>query len=481
MKTILKNKVLWYTFTRYFTFAIQFISSLMIAKYLGPYYLGVWGFITLVIQYLARLNFGISNSVNTIASIHKQDGKYVSEVIGVGVSLLLVLSLLIIFFFVSVDFFRLEIGGKYSFMEYAPYVILIAIIAHFNLLFSNIFRVYGKIAIIAFNQSILPVSLLIVAFIYKGEKLLYALIIAYLSSVLLSFALYIIKSPVSFKPKMQFNLAKKIQNKALYLFIYNASFYLIIITTKSFISEYYTVTQFGYFTFAFTLANAVLLLFQAISFLIFPKLLNRFSSSDNEKAYSLLDILRDSYVTISHFSMHLIIFLYPILLLLFPEYESTNKVFVLIGLTVVMYTNSFGYQGLIIAKEKEKMISLIAFVALLLNILLNILLTSVVKVSYDYVIIATMITYFAYVYFLTRYGRKVIELDNSFYLTLREVFPLKWMFPFITSIGITLYFNASVWVFMIPLLLFVILNRKGLINTYYLAIKIILNPEITDI
>lgn len=481
MKTVFKNKVLWYTFTRYFTYGIQFISSLIIAKYLGPYYLGVWGFITLVIQYLAQLNFGISHSVNAIASIHKHDSKYVGEVVGVGVSLLFILSIAIILFFFGLQFLGIEIGTKYSFIKYVPYVVAIAILAHFNMFFSNIFRVYGKIAVIAFNQSILPVSLLLVAFFYRGEELLLALIIANLLGVFLSFMLYIISSPISFKPELNYSLAQKIQKKALYLFIYNASFYLIIITTKSFISQYYSVLEFGYFTFAFTLANAVLLLFQAFSFLIFPKLLNRFSSSDNEKSHGLLDMLRDSYVTVSHFCMHLIIFFYPVLLLFFPEYVSTNRVFVFIGLTVVTYTNSFGYQGLIIAKEKEKMISLIALLALGLNVALNIVLTYALKVSYEYVILATMFTYFIYVFFLTMYGRKVIAMDHGFCATLKEVFPLKWMMPFVVSIVITIYFYTIVWIYIIPLALFLVLNSKGLMNTYNLAMKIIHNPKITDI
>lgn len=481
MEKILKNKVIWYTFTRYLTYVIKFISSLLIAKYLGPYYLGVWGFVNLILLYLSRFNFGISNSVNAIISVHKHNNKYVGEVIGVGASLLLLLSLIIFLFFMGIHLLGIDIGAKYSFMKYVPYVILIAILSHFNLFFSNVFRVYGKIAIIAFNQSIQPISVLLVAFFYRGEELLFALIITFLITVLLSFSLYVIYSPVSFKPRFYCDLAKKIQKKALFLFIYNASFYLIIITTKSFISNYYSVTEFGIFTFAFTLASAVLLLFEAISFLIFPKLLNRFSSNDNVKAVSLLNILRDSYITISHFSMHLIIFLFPFLLKLFPEYESANKVFVFIGLTVVTYTNSFGYQGLIIAKEKERALSLIAFLALVLNIVLNFVLTNIISVSFDYVILATMLTYFIYVFILSIYGRKTINLDNGFFPTLIEVFPIKWMLPYILSLVLTVYFHAYIWVYIIPPILFIMLNKEGLKNTFYLALKIIHNPQITDI
>ena len=41
----LKNKVFVYLFTRYFTYGLQFIMSLIIAVRLGPYYLGIYGYI----------------------------------------------------------------------------------------------------------------------------------------------------------------------------------------------------------------------------------------------------------------------------------------------------------------------------------------------------------------------------------------------------------------------------------------------------
>lgn len=481
MKLIFKNKVIWYTFTRYFTYSIQFIGALLIAKYLGPYYLGGWGFITLIIQYLAKFNFGIANSVNAIASIHKYDSKYVGEVVGVGISLLLVLALLIVLFFLGAYSLGVDIGAKYAFMQYVPYVIVIAILTHFNLFFSNVFRVYGKLLAISFSQSVLPISLLIVAFFYKGEELLFALVITNLLALLVSFIFFVSTSPVSFKPILNLGLAKKIQIKGFYLFVYNASFYLIIITTRTFISEFYSVVEFGYFTFAYTLAYAVLLLFEAMSFLILPKLLNRFSSSNDEKASQLLNMLRDSYVTISHCCIHLVIFMYPVLLFFFPAYEQTARAFVFIGLTVVIYTNSFGFQGLIIAKEKEKTISLIAFSALILNIFFNLILILVFKVGFEYVIIATMVTYFIYVYTLTKYGRKMIALNNSFFATFKDAFPIRWMLPFILSLVIAFYFYDIRWIYIIPVILFVILNSKGLLNSYRLAQKIISNPKITDI
>lgn len=478
---LLKNKVFYYTSSRYATYAIQFLNSLLIAKYLGVYYLGIWGFITLILQYLMRLNFGISNATNAIASIHKSNEKYVSQIVGVSITLLLLLTLIILLFFFGANYFSLNIGAKYSFVKYTPYVIVIAILNNFNLFFSNIFRVYSKLIAIAINQSIVPIVLLIVIFLYQGEDLLWALIIANLIAVCLAFSFFIFTSPISIKPKINWKLAKKIQVKATYLFIYNACFYLIIISTRTFVSEYYSVEEFGFFTFAFSLANSVLLLFESMSFLIFPKLLNRFSNKSINSAVKLLNLLRNSYITISHFSIHIVIILYPFLITFFNEYQSTGKTFTIIALTVVIYSNSFGYQGLIIAKEKEKVISFIAFIALILNITLSYTFVKHLNFSYEFVMFSTMLTYFIYIFHITKYGRKLLSLKTDFSSTFLDVFPVKWMLPFCTSIIITFYFYNFKWLYILPILIFVLLNFKSLIKTYEIGKKIIYNPNIIDI
>jgi O-antigen/teichoic acid export membrane protein len=269
IKKALTNKVLHYVFSRYATYFIQFINSLFIAVYLGPYYLGLWGFITLVIRYLNQLNLGISHSVNAIISIHKNKEWYIQKVIGTSLTMLAGLSVVVILFFAGNIVFHWDIGSKYNFSTYAPIVAVIGILAYFNTLFSNIFRVYGRVVEIAINQSAFPILMLITIFIFKGENLLRALIGANFLSFLLSFFLYLYRTPVKLKPFFISRLIKTIQIKGWHLFIYNTSFYLIVISTSSFVSAYYPVEEFGYFTFAFSLSNIVLLLLQSISFLIF--------------------------------------------------------------------------------------------------------------------------------------------------------------------------------------------------------------------
>lgn len=269
MSKLISNKILNYTISTYIIYILYFINSIFIAINLGPYYLGVWGFINLVIQYLAQLNFGITHSVNSIVSISKEDKSHVTKVLGSSITILSLLALSLLFFFLFIIVLDFDIGQKYHFYKYLPFVILIAILAFFNSLISNIYRAYGKLYEIIFNQVLYPLLSLLCIIIYKGVDLLWALVISNAISSIIIFVVLVLRCPIKIIPIIDVLIFKLILKRGLNLFLYNTSFYLIIITTRSFVSAYYTVTEFGNFTFAFTLANAVLLLLESFRSLFF--------------------------------------------------------------------------------------------------------------------------------------------------------------------------------------------------------------------
>ena len=442
--------------------------------------MGIWGFITLIIQYLNQINFGITHSVNAIIAIHKNKEWYVQKIIGTALTLLIGLSLLVVLFFTANELFNLNLGRKYNFSVFAPAVALIGILGYFNSLFSSIFRVYGRIIEIAINQSAFPVLVSVAILFFEGEDLLWALVGANFLAFLFSLGLFIIKSPVKLKLLFIGRLIKTIQIRGWHLFVYNTSFYLIIISTRSFISGYYTVEEFGYFTFAFSLANVVLLLLESFSFLIFPKLINRLASATNEKVVSLLEMLRDAYITSSHLLIHAAILLFPLFLLFFPQYKQSADSFKLIALTVVLYTNSFGYSGLLIAKGEEKKLGNLAFFILIMNVISALILIVIFHVNFAFVIVATMVTYFIYVFLLGYIGRKNLQLSTTIFSILKDIYPIRLFIPYLLSLGLIIFETAEIY-FMIPLLLFLSLNYKSLIKIKQLAKTVIVKPDFINI
>lgn len=480
IKVSLKSPAIFYLISRYGTYIIQFINSLLIAAFLGPYYLGIWGFIYLVIGYVGQVNLGIPHSLNVILSIKKKNKELSTHILQNGVTMTLILSILTILFFVSIKLNLIQVGVKYQFSNYAWTVALIAILTHFNSVLSNVFRVYGKITAIAINQSLYPLFVLIIVFLFRGENLLWAILFANCLAFIVSFIIYIFQTPVNLTPLFNSKIVRIIQIKGWYLFLYNASFYLILLSTKSFISSHYSIVEFGYFTFAYSLANVVSLLLNSVSFLIYPKMLNRFATTDGKQTISILTDIRTAYISTSHLLIHLLIVLFPLFLYFFPNYSDASTSFKITALTVVLYTNSFGYQGLLLAKGREKKVASIALGALIVNVLLAMLLIYILAVSFDYVILATLLTYLLYVYLLGFWGRKVLKLSTKVEEVLKDIFPIKQSIPFVLSLCL-LFFGASNVYFVLPFLVYLFLNYKDIIVIKNTIKKIISNPNFINI
>ncbi len=480
LKVALKNKVLLFVFSRYGTYVIHFINSLFIAVYLGPYYLGIWGFITLITSYLNHVNFGIVHSVTAIISVHKSKELYVEKIIGTSITMLIVLSIIAIVFFITNEVFNFNFGEKYNFSLYAPVVVLIGVLAYFNNLLSSIFRVYGRLFEIGFQQTIFPVLISCAILFFKKSDLLWALVGANFFAFLFAFILYFIRSPVKLKPLFIPRLFKVIQIKGWHLFIYNTSFFFIIISTRSFVSAYYSVEEFGYFTFAFTLANVMLLLLQAFAFLLTPKLFNRFASNSNKENSEMLEKLRDAYVTTSHLLIHLAILFFPLFLLLFPQYEIASNAFKLIALSIVLFTNSFGYSGLLIAKGFEKKLGRVSFLALVINVTVALVLIKLIHVPFTLAVVSIMTSYFIYVLILGFMGRKMLELDTSIKSVLNDIYPMRLLVPYALSLSF-IFFSLPEAYFTLPIILFLFLNFKVLLKLKNIIKSIILNPNFINI
>lgn len=477
---IFKNPAILYTISRYVTYAIQFISSMYIAMKLGPYYLGIWGFVNLIIGYILQFNFGISQSVNVIVSVNKNDEIYAQKIIANGMFMMFILSLVTIIFFVSINVLGIKIGEKYNFYKFVAPVMILTVATNFASFMSAFFRIYGRILSLAAYQSLYPILALLVIPFFKGEKLIWAMLVVNIISFLIFVFYFYLKSPIKISFNFNWNLVKIIQIRGWYLFIYNSSFYLILLTTRTFISKYYSVEDFGLFTFSYSLANIVLLLLNSISFLIFPKMLNRFAKASTNEVQQILKSLRIAYISLSHFLIHIVILFFPLFILFFPQYSTATISFRIIALTVVLYTNSFGYQGYLIAKGEEKKIAIVALIALLLNILFSYTLIHVFKVQYSIVILATMGTYIIYVFVSAKIGRKKLQLDNSFIKTFIDVYPIRMMLPFILSL-LLIFTKANDWFYIIPLALYILLNIKDLLGIKNMIHKMIVNPNFINI
>ncbi|HUH18898.1 lipopolysaccharide biosynthesis protein [Albibacterium sp.] len=480
IKKLLASPSVIYLTSRYGTYFIQFINSLFIAVYLGPLYLGIWGFFNLVMQYFTQVNFGVPYSLNVMGSINKQDNQKLTLICNSGLLLTLITSIAAIgCLFIIVLYFP-EIGSKYRLLEFILPLIIIVVTQYFNTIFSNIYRVFGKLKEISFSQSLLPLSILIVSLFFRGEKLLYAMIWINVIANVLILGVYLYNNPIKLNLQWNKPLIRALLEKGLYLFIYTSSFYFIIISIRTIISHYYTVEEFGFFTFFYTLANIFILLLNSITFLITPKMLNKFAHSEVEEAERFIQKLRKDYIVLAHLLMQLSLLFFPVFLQFFPTYNSTLFGFRLIVLSIVLYTNGFGYQGLLMAKHKEKNLAIVSVVAFLINLSVAFIIVEFLNLSYEYVIIATMVSYLFFVLANGISGIKLLKGTSTWKLLLKAVIPHYIMLPYLLALILTLL-NVNNWLFILPLLLFIILNLENLLGSFKTAKKMINDPQYINI
>src|SRR5690554_2435870 len=199
IKLLFKNKVIMYLAARYSTYFFQFLSSIIIAVKLGPYYFGVWGFLLLLINYFRISNFGVSNAVNILIVQNKENEQKVKNLVVSALASLAILSLMIILFALYYYLFGIAFFQKYEVGVLFYVVCFIAILTHFNTLLMNIYRIKNRLFEVAFQQSAVPILVLITCFFLKDKTLVYALLGAHVVGNILALLIFVFGKKIPWK------------------------------------------------------------------------------------------------------------------------------------------------------------------------------------------------------------------------------------------------------------------------------------------
>ena len=480
IKKVSNNKVFIYMITRYFVYFLQFLTTLLIANKLGPYFMGIWGFIVLLISYFHQCHFGIANSLNVLIVQHKNDNNYCTDIIGNSFILTGYLSILVIVVYFASSLLDISIFKKYQVDSFFLFICIIAILQYVNLVVINVFRVQNRLIHVSFCQSIIIVLNFVGIFFLSGMNLLYYFIFGHLfGNIIILFLAF--KSgiiPKIHQIQARFKTQKIILNKGLMLFLYNSCFMFIIVSIKTIISSNYDVKEFGIFAFSFTLGQSVVLLLDTFSFILFPKLIDKLSSSDYSKVKNTIHTIRVGYISTAHLLVYIALIIFPYFLHYFPKYSGSLTTLNLIVLTILMNVNHFGYSSLLIARNKEKTSATISLISLAINIGLGLLFAKIFKVEFSYVIIATMLTYVFFCYVIMLEGIKLINIKNHSYV-IKNFFPIRLFLPFLFAFLISIFqYDQYIW---IPLFLFLILNISEIKEILDLVKKVVYHPNLINV
>jgi len=478
---LLKSKVFIFLINRYLTYFLQFVKTISIAAVLGPYYFGIWGFITLILQYLSYSNLGLQYSLNVfISTSEKGDSKKDSIIFSSSMIITAFIGFLLLILGVIPFIFDFKIFPKYSFSNYVLLVVIIAILRNFNQLFINLYRSYGYLYKISISQFLLQAALLPFVFIFKGENLLNVLLWVSIVVYIFSLSLFAYNAPVKFRIQIEWSKIILILKRGFNLLIYNASFYLITISSRTIISSDYEVQEMGYYSFANNLAYATLMALGTIAWVLFPKILYKLRSNvSNHAARNLISQLSSLYITINFLFVFTTITFFPLLIQFLEKYKDITPTFVFLILAQGILAYCFGYSDLAIARKHETKLTVIGFITIIINVLVALFYSRILHLDYSYIAFGALLSVSFYVIMLLKISYNILGDKKNIIKIINEVFSLKILLPFfIVLVGnFTIYNN---YFNITGLLLFLVLNFSELLKVIDRGKIIFTNPNIIN-
>lgn len=472
---IYSSPIAQYIGTRYITYGIQFVNSILIAKYLGVYYFGIYSFLQLVKQYMLYTGMTPSYSLNTILSTRKNESDFANKL---WRNSLLLSTILIGGAFtigVLVVQFYPELFDKYEFSNYSLSIFLIFALNSFNHLFVNLYRTYGLLKKINFFELVIPLSQLCVLFFAKEEDLLYFLLFGTIISNLVSLLLFIYLPPLKVRLKFNKDIFKELLTRGFHLLLYNVSFSLILISSRTLVSMYYSTEELGYYTFAVNLSNAVFMIVGAFGFVMYPKLLNKIYTNSHAEVKTLLVQIRSIYITGCYLLTYIGFFSILFLEYILPQYTLAMPAFKILLLTQLILNNNFGYSILLVAKKREKLMTIQALFAMLLIILIS-LVFNFIDLSFTMMSIAVSVGFVFYCVSITKRALKEIDEENDLKTVLLEIFPSYYLFPLII-LASSIAFNNNIIIPIFSLLIFILMNKDRISDVRNKIYSLISNKE----
>ena len=480
LKSALKNKIFWYLASRYGVMGLQFLTTIFIAVKLGAYYFGIWSFIILLTTIGSQFNWGIGSAVTVLCVQHKEDEQKCLNYIFNSLCLVLFTAVLPVAVTAYDRFFGIPLFEKYHLNNLIYAVCLLVILQYFANLFINIFRFRNKLIEVMIQQTLWPALMFCLIFSAAEKTLLFLLVSGYVSASLLALAIFVYRSGKEcFKGHFSAITCRELFGKGFFLFLYNAGFLLIILSTKTMISSCYPVEEFGYFSFAFALANGVNLLLESLLFLAMPKMIDLLKGDDKPAIQEAILMMRKNYLTPLYLLFYMVVAGSIVFFYLLPQYSRSYLPFLLIMFTLVSYSTCFGYNMYLIAQNREKLLALLVGGGLLLNILAVYFIIAVLKLSFEFAILGTLITYIIYSFAVNLCAQHLLgdrKPASFFRVNLPVLQTLLWC----ATLILVLLRQHPLWL-LLPLAAYICCNLSSLKEVGKNVLKLIKNDKVLHV
>lgn len=471
LKSFRNNPIILFTASRYLSYSLLFIRGILIAKILGPYLFGIWGFLTLSLQYLTYTSLGIEYAATVeLATNDEKSDQEVDQTASVAVTVTFLVAIVLVLLGILMRVLDISLIEKYDLSQYVVEVGIITALTHLNQVFTNIYRVKKKLAKIAFNELLNSVILLIVALNFEGEQLISALLIGMITSGILSLLIYLYNPPFKISFALDKIISKKLLSIGVPLLIFNASFFLIMVSARTILSIFYSVETMGYYSLATAITTATLLGLRSVVWVIFPNILSKTHSGiENVEARKTVENVNILYSTSVFLIVFLLILVLPILFLIIPQYKPAENTIIILLLAQAILSASFGYNSIAIARRRQNQVAFISLLAVVVVIIFS-LLAVYFQLPYEWIAMAVLLGSIVYTFFQARLGSDILNLGRFGFKQIDSMISIGSIiaiFCFISGIITEMLMLFGT----IGLLIFIFFNRGKLKYIWGFAIK----------
>lgn len=466
IKPLLANKILLFTANRYFCYFLQFLRGMLVAKFLGPYFFGIWGFVNLVLSYLSYTSLGLQFAINVeLSTKDKNSHQEAAVVIGNSLLLTLCVCVVLICMVAVIKIGGVELFPSYSFSQYALFAALIASLNHVNQVFANIYRAYGYLFRIALSELILSVSTFLCVFVFSGVELIEGLMFAMIGSGLISIMIYMIKTPIPMRLCIDIKVAKQLLSRGLSLLIYNVSFYLILVTAWTIISIFYSVEEMGYFALANSITAATLLGLGSITWVLFPKFLWKLKTDISlQEARATINKITKVYSPIVYLIVFGAIMLSPLLFLYLTKYGPLAPALNYLLLSQAVLSSCIGYNSIAISRNRQNAVAKISLMAVAIVAVIGTI-VALLKLDFTFIALTVFIAICFYSVLQTRVGKILVEEDAGLLASFKQILPFNFVIPILIIVAGNLLGYYEVTGF-IGFAAFLILNYKNIFCSF---------------
>jgi O-antigen/teichoic acid export membrane protein len=468
LKGLIAKPVVFFTASRYFSYALLFLRGLLVAKLLGPYFFGIWGFITLYQQYLSFTSLGIQFAVNTeLALLQQDDQKRRDSLINSSFTLTLIIFCIVVGVAFILQFFHIEIFKTEGSYKYIILTFLIAGLQHFRELFSNIFRVFNDYWRIAVGELLIAVVTLIVVFFFKDENLIVSLLLSWTISLAISIVIFVVNAPFKLRLSLELKEVKGLMSIGLPLLVYTISYYLMTLSSRTIISIYYDLDIVGYYTFANTITNATLLGLNVASWVFYPTILSKLKEGTGEsEVRNTVSRVNNLYGVAVVLIVYLGIIFFPLFYIFLEKYRRAGTVLNILLLSQAVLSLGFVFNTLAIARKKHNQIALISLASTVLSTGLCLIFANL-KMDFVWLAVSTLLSFTVYTIIICLYGFKLLGIKG---FNLLEFFPFSLQFSMILFL-IGSFSDYSMICYFSGLSIFIWTNRRNLMDIFNFIIK----------